>query len=471
MFFSRPWFRSIFIFPAFMTTLVLISASNALGQTPDGALAGTIHDASGARVVGAQVSATSTASGLSKSTSSDGLGEFRLEALQPGEYQLEVTAPRFATTRSAVTITVSSVSSVTIVLRPAAAPQTVQVEAGAESVTSQNIETTSSIEQTVIAAKDLGSLPLASRSFANIAYLSPLTQPVEPSDPTKARITAVSFGGSSGLNVDLSVDGGDNNDDFIGGFLQSYSPDAIQEFVVRTAQYDADTSRTNGGSIIISTRRGANNWHSDLAAYFREQALNARNRLDNPEPNPKQPFSRENLVGTLGGPLMKNKLWMFSSVEYVHENASVAYSNDTLAEFRALAQLAGQGQIPNVASIAVPTSVEVPFRDFLYDHRLDWAQSTRSQWFLRGAVDWNRTKNDLVQQATLPSTGAQTDSNYWSVLLNNQYQFSPSWLGSFTFQANSFHHTKKRNSHLGFGLAFPFSANFHTTSCFETFGA
>ena len=84
----------------------------------------------------------------------------------------------------------------------------------------------------MIAAKDLGSLPLASRSFANIAYLSPMTQPVEPSDPTKARITAVSFGGSSGLNVDLSVDGGDNNDDFIGGFLQSYSPDAIQEFVV-----------------------------------------------------------------------------------------------------------------------------------------------------------------------------------------------------------------------------------------------
>ncbi|HLQ52277.1 MAG TPA: TonB-dependent receptor, partial [Terriglobales bacterium] len=453
-----------------MTTLVLVSAANVLGQTPDGALAGAIRDASGARVVSAQVSATATASGLSKSTISDASGEFRLEALQPGEYRLEVTAPRFATTRSAVTITVGSVSSVAIVLKPEAAPQTVQVEAGAESVTSQNIETTSSIEQTAIAAKDLVSLPLASRSFANIAYLSPMTQPVEPSDPTKARITAVSFGGSSGLNVDLSVDGGDNNDDFIGGFLQSYSPDAIQEFVVRTAQYDADTSRTNGGSIIISTRRGANNWHSDLAAYFREQALNARNRLDNPEPNPKQPFSRENLAGTLGGPLIKSKLWMFSSVEYVHENASVAYSNDTLAEFRALAQLAAQGEIPGVASITVPSSVEVPFKDFLYDHRLDWVQSARSQWFLRGAVDWNRTKNDLIQQATLPSAGAQTDSDYWSVLLNNQYQFSPSWLGSFTFQANSFHHTKKRNSHLGFGLAFPFSANFHTTSGFETFG-
>src|SRR5229473_4690738 len=114
MFFSRPWFRSIFIVPAFMTTLVLVSASNVLGQTPDGALAGTIHDASGAQVVGAQVSATATASGLSKNTISDASGEFRLEALQPGEYQLEVTAPRFAPARSAITITVGSVSSVAI---------------------------------------------------------------------------------------------------------------------------------------------------------------------------------------------------------------------------------------------------------------------------------------------------------------------------------------------------------------------
>jgi len=61
----------------------------------------------------------------------------------------------------------------------------------------------------------------------------PGTVPVEPSDPTKARITAVSNGGSSGLNVELSVDGGDNSDDYIGGFLQNFSPDTIQEFAVR----------------------------------------------------------------------------------------------------------------------------------------------------------------------------------------------------------------------------------------------
>jgi hypothetical protein len=183
-------------------------------------------------------------------------------------------------------------------LKPAGARETVQVQ-GAVSLTSQPLETTSSVEKTVISAKDLQDLPLAHRSFANIAYLAPMTEPVEPSDPTKARITAVSFAGSSGLNVDLSVDGGDNNDDFIGGFLQNYSPDAMQEFTVRTSQFGADTSRTNGGSVIISTRRGYDQWNTDLGAYFRERALNARNDLDNPAPSPKQPFAREN--GVLAG--------------------------------------------------------------------------------------------------------------------------------------------------------------------------
>ena len=200
--------------------------------------------------------------------------------------------------------------------------------------------------KTTIGTRDLDETPLAHRSFANIAYLAPMTEPVEPSDPTKARITSVSFGGSSGLNVDLSVDGGDNNDDFIGGFLQNYSPDAMQEFTVRTAQFEADTSRTNGGSVIISTRRGTNEWHGSAAGYFRNESLNARNTLDNPEPNPKQPFSRQNYVGTIGGPLVKDKLWIFSSFEYVNEDASVGYSAQSLSEFNALAQLASSGQSP-----------------------------------------------------------------------------------------------------------------------------
>jgi hypothetical protein len=244
----------------------------------------------------------------------------------------------------------------------------------------------------------------------------------------------------------------------------------MQEFTVRTAQFDADTSRTNGGSIILSTRRGTDNWHGSVAGYFRNESLNARNPLDNPEPNPKQPFSRQNAVGTIGGPLVKDKLWVFSSFEYVNEDASVSYSANSLDQFNALAQLASSGQVPGVTSIPVPTSVSTPFHDSIFSTRLDFNQSDRSHWFLRGAFDLNDTKNDLVHEGALPSTGFDTTSHYYSLLLSNQMEFTPEWIGNFVFQASDFHHVKVRNSNLGFGLAFPFSTTVLTTSGFETFG-
>src|SRR5215510_1233799 len=362
---------------------LLLPMTVAMAQTQQGALAGTVSDSSGARIAGATISVETEGTPTKRQTKSNGLGEFRLESLPPGHYRVMVMAANFATTAVELDVAVGSVPTLSMNLIPATVTQRVDVSGAGASLTSQPLETTSSIEKTVISAKDLAKLPLAHRSFANIAYLSPMTQPVEPSDPTKARITAVAFAGSSGLNVDLSVDGGDNNDDYIGGFLQNYSPDAMQEFTVRTAQFDADTSRTNGGSVIISTRRGYYQWRGDLGAYFRERALNARNELDNPAPSPKQPFSRENAIGAIGGPIVKDRLWFFSALEYVDEDSSVAYNNLSLTQFRALAQLAGTGQIPGVSSIAVPTSVAVPFRDTLFSTRLDFAQSDRMHWFVR----------------------------------------------------------------------------------------
>jgi hypothetical protein len=142
---------------------------------------------------------------------------------------------------------------VTISLQPSAVKQSVQVSAQpAASITTQTMDLTSAVHQGAVSAEDLENFPLSHQSFANVAFLVPGTEPVEPSDPTTARITAVSFSGSSGLNVELSVDGGDNSDDHIGGFLQNYSPDVIQEFLVRTAQEDADIGRTSGGSVYLN---------------------------------------------------------------------------------------------------------------------------------------------------------------------------------------------------------------------------
>jgi hypothetical protein len=332
------------------------------------------------------------------------------------------------------------------------------------------MEIASQVHQSIVSGQDLEALPLPARSFANIAYLAPGTEPVEPSDPTKARITAVSTGGSSGLNNELSVDGGDNSDDYIGGFLQNFSPDSIQEFAVRTSQEDADTGGTTAGSVMLTTKSGTNDWHGDAAFYGRAAALNARFPIENPAPNPKQPFSRQNYVGTTGGPIVRNKLWFFTAFEGVHEDASIAYSPSSAIQFDALATLASDGLIPGVSSITVPENVPIPFRDYFGSERLDWAQSTKSQWYLRGSSDSYTTHNDLVQQGTLPSTGLLTHNNYFSLVLANQYSFTPKLLGRILFNASGLHLTQTRNSDLGFALAFPFSSTSLTVSGFETFG-
>jgi hypothetical protein len=454
----------------FNTLLFLSFTVTLCGQNPGGNLRGVVQDASKARIVAATIEAHFVGTAQTRRVSSNSRGEFSIEDLTPGSWHVTVDATGFATAGADVSITVSTTRDVVVAMAPAQVQLATDVRALGSSITAQPIDLSGNVHQAIATSPDLEKLPLPSRSFANISYLAPGTEPVEPSDPTKARITAVSTGGSSGLNNELSVDGGDNSDDFIGGFLQNFSPDSIQEFAIRTAQEDADTGGTTAGSIVITTKSGSNDWHGSAAFYERAAALNARYPIENPPPNPKQPFSRQNYVGTLGGPILKNKLWFFSAFESVQENASIAYSPASATQFDALATLAADGLVPGVTSISVPPNVPIPFRDYFGSLRFDWSQSAKSQWFLRISADSYTTHNDLVQQGTLPSTGLLTHNNYFSLVIGNQFTFTPTLLGKFVFNASGLHLTQSRNSNLGFALAFPFSSTALTVSGFETFG-
>jgi hypothetical protein len=420
--------------------------------------------------VNATIQIRSFNSSLTRNVASDAQGEFLIEDLTPGSWQVTVEAHGFSTAIAQVSVAVSTIRYLTVTMQPLQVRQTIGVAARSSSIATQPIDLASNVHQSIVTTEDLQGMPLPARSFANIAYLAPGTEPVEPSDPTKARITAVSTGGSSGLNNELSVDGGDNSDDYIGGFLQNFSPDSIQEFAIRTAQEDADTGGTTAGSIVITTRSGTSDLHGSAAVFERAADLNARFPIENPAPNPKQSFSRQNYAGTLGGPIVKNKLWFFLAFETVQEDASIAYSPTSSSQFNALAALAADGLIPNVTSIAVPPEVPIPFRDYFGSLRLDWAQSSRSQWFVRGTNDTYTTHNDLVQQGTLPNTGLLTHNNYVSVVLGNQFTYTPTALGNLTLNVSGLHLTQSRNSDLGFALAFPFSATSLTVSGFETYG-
>jgi hypothetical protein len=453
-----------------LTLFIVLLTANLCAQNSRGSLRGTVQDATGARIASAKIVAQLSGSSVQRGTASEDRGEFRLDDLLPGNYRITVTAGGFAPAQAEVSIAVATVREVTVTMKPASASQTVNVQGNSSSITTETIDTSSAVRGGVVGSQDLETLPLPARSFANIAYLVPGTEPVEPSDPTKARITAVSTGGSSGLNNELSVDGAEDSDDWIGGFLQNFSPDGVQEFAVRTSNEDADTGWTTAGSVVITTKHGTNDWHGSGAFFDRQAALNARFPIENPAPNPKQPFSRQNYVGTIGGPVAKDKVWFFTSFENVHENASIAYSPATTAQFDALSQLASEGLITGIPSIPVPATVPIPFRDYLSSLRFDWAQTQKSNWFLRISSDSYITHNALVQQATLPSTGLLTHNNYWNVALSNSYAFNSTWLGNLVLDASLLHLTQTRNSDLGFAIQFPFSVTALTVSGFETFG-
>ena len=275
-----------------------------------------MQDATGARIPSARIVAQLSGSSVLRETTTEDRGEFRLDDLLPGNYRITVTAGRLRPSAGRCVDRRRHGARCYGHDETCGASETVNVQGSSSSITTETIDTSSAVRGGVVGSQDLETLPLPARSFANIAYLVPGTEPVEPSDPTKARITAVSTGGSSGLNNELSVDGADNSDDWIGGFLQNFSPDGIQEFAVRTSNEDADTGWTTAGSVVITTKRGTNDWHGDAAFYERAAALNARFPIENPAKpaptdlrhNPKQPFSRQNYVGTLGGPIAKNKV-------------------------------------------------------------------------------------------------------------------------------------------------------------------
>jgi hypothetical protein len=472
---DKTW-RQIVILIALFAVLpaVFLQAQNSRGS-----LRGTVQDAAGGRIASATIVVQLSGSSVERRASSEERGEFRLDDLLPGNYRVTVSAKGFAPAQAEVAVAVANVREIAVTMKPASTSETVNVRGSSSSITTETVNTSDAVRGGVVGSQDLETLPLPARSFANIAYLVPGTEPVEPSDPTKARITAVSTGGSSGLNNELSVDGAENSDDWIGGFLQNFSPDGIQEFAVRTSNEEADTGWTTAGSVVITTKRGTNEWHGSGSFYDRQAALNARFPIENPAEtctdgvcvhNPKQPFSRQNYVGTFGGPMARNKVWFFTSFEGVHEDASIAYSPNSITQFDALAQLAAEGLIGGVPSIAVPANVPIPFRDYLGSLRFDWAQSSKSNWFLRASEDSYLTHNALVEQGTLPSTGLTTHNNYWNVALSNAYTFSPTWVGNLVLDASLLHLTQTRNSDLGFALAFPFSSTALTISGFETFG-
>ena len=147
------------------------------------------------------------------------------------------------------------------------------------------------------------------------------------SDPTKSTQYSPQIAGGNGRNVNYQIDGGDNNDDTVGGLLQLFPLEAIQEFNFVTQRYKAEYGRSNGGVMNIVTKSGTNNDAGQLVHLVRDKSLNAKTRPRSSTKVDKQDYRRYQYGGSFGGPIVQNSAHFFAAFERTQQDTAQAVND------------------------------------------------------------------------------------------------------------------------------------------------
>lgn len=288
----------------------------AYGQTFRGAIRGTVSDPSGAAVAGAPVTATNSATNSADTTRSTGDGEFSFQDLPLGSYAVTVSATGFETiTVSHVIVSAGTISTVPIQLAVGQQATTLQVSA-----TAPALDSTTATQTDTIPSNALQNIPLNGRDFTQLIS----------TDPSYAGYSMGGFGSLNGARpnqINWQIDGSDNNDIWhnipavnqggVSGIAGVVMPiDAIEEFSAQT-QSNAEAGRNAGGTVNVTIKSGSNSAHGTAYYYNRNEFFAATSPFFVPSPDfPKAPELRnENVGGTVGGPIVKNRAFFFLGFE------------------------------------------------------------------------------------------------------------------------------------------------------------
>ncbi|MEQ1605417.1 MAG: TonB-dependent receptor [Pyrinomonadaceae bacterium] len=315
-----------------LTLVVLVTAIFAFGQNLDDVtITGKVLDPNGLAIVGATVVATNTENGTSRTVTTDDEGRYNLVKLTPGNYKVKVTASGFGAqeTPSIATISAQNVQR-DFKLSPAGvtAEQTITVTED----DSPLVDTTRTVVGGTVSQREIEELPidtrnpldlvltlggtaeeqLSTRDLSSDRGARGLTAP--GTTPEEAGIFGLSGGAAYSNNI--TIDGLDNNDDRGASFRFQPSIDAISEVQVITNQFSAEYGRASGGRVNLTTRGGSNKFRGRAYFYFRDESLNANTWNNNRRGFAKPPLQERNPGFTFGGPIIKDKLFFFSSYEY-----------------------------------------------------------------------------------------------------------------------------------------------------------
>ena len=308
---------------AIVVVSLLISAP-ASAQQSAGSIAGRVVDPQGASTAGALVTAKNPRTGYVRSERTDMAGLYRLTALPPGSYDVIVEASGFATlVQEGVGVAVAQTQTLNVTLQIGTIAQDVSVTA-----TLPLTDVTSSSVGETVDTQRLQALPLNGRQFANLAATLPGVGLAYHSDPTKGSNYAPLVNGGAGRNINYQIDGGDNNDDTVGGLLQQFPLEAVQEFRFDTQRFKAEYGRSNGGVMNVVTKSGTNRYEGTLFELFRDKGMNALTETEKlagaaGQSDPRKgDYRRHQFGGSFGGPLMMDRLHFFFALERTEQNTT-----------------------------------------------------------------------------------------------------------------------------------------------------
>ncbi len=438
MAFVRASLRTILSIPSILLLLtILLCANDALADAV-GLGTGVVRDGTGAVVAGAKITLTRVSTNASLSTVSDGNGGFRFLELAPDNYKLTVEATGFKRTMlMQVVIQVDQASNLDVVLQPGEVSESVNVDASAPL-----IDTQQNTISNVVDPQTIATAPLNSRNFLDLALLTPGATP----SASGSQVTGFNVAGARTQSNDYLIDGISNMDTQVNGGLTSFRiNDAVQEFSVQTSVPTAEFGRGEGAQINAVIKSGTNAFHGSAFEYFRNTVLDATDYFSKHTAGGVKPVLNRNQFGaTAGGPIWRDKTFFFLSYEGFRQvaptvsavlvptpkqRASVTdpVSKELLAYFP-LSQQQGEQLAPN------GTNYQANVRSVLNDDtglvRIDHTLTHRDT--LSGHfITYN---GRVVNGGPTPLSGGNTNSpRSQSVFIEEDHTFGPALLNTFRF--------------------------------------
>jgi hypothetical protein len=396
-------------------------------QTTSGTLIGKVVDKSSSGALpGVTITATQKGTGYERITTTGPDGGFRLVSLPVGDYSIKSDLAGFATvTVDNVHIDVATERALEISMSQSTVAESITVVDEAPLIS--NTPTVG----TVVSQQELENLPLNGRQFANLAVLAPGTALGHNSDPTKPGQLVVQLNGGIGRNVNYTIDGGDNTDDTIGGALQNFSVEGVQEFKIQTMEYKAEYGRSTGGVLSVVTKSGTNRFSGSGYGFFRSDSLDSKTQNEIVAGLPKQPLDRKQYGGSLGGPIIQDKLHFFAAYEKTDRTTSYVVDPG-----HPDASVAGK-------------AVQTPFTDQLATAKLSYDISPKQFLQVRYGYQKNSDKYGASPLAAPSSLGTVTN-NYKSFLAGHTAQIGADKLNEALFQYTKFANAITADSNLPF---------------------